>query len=148
MVRLGEPSLTTAAAPLSDEDCDVLIRTVYGEARGEPEEGHIAVVHVIRNRALRRGTCAAAECRRPWQFSCWNADDPNCSRLKDLPSDCQDYRRIAAVVAKAWDMPDTTGGAAHYYAPAGMAGGRAPSWAARATETMRIGGHIFFRDVA
>ncbi|GAA0595308.1 hypothetical protein GCM10009416_37060 [Craurococcus roseus] len=147
MVRLGEPSLTTAAPPLSDEDRDVLIRTVYGEARGEPEEGQIAVVHVIRNRALRRGTCAAAECRRPWQFSCWNADDLNCSTLRDLPPDRQGYRKIAAVVEKAWGMPDTTGGATHYYAPIGMHG-RVPSWAVGATETARIGRHIFFKEVA
>ena len=32
-------------------DMDVAARTVYGEARGEPDEGKIAVAWVIRTRA-------------------------------------------------------------------------------------------------
>jgi hypothetical protein len=65
--------------PLSDEA--ILGLTLYGEARGEPIEGIIAVGCVIRNRVRKdlkgdtrpdwwgetyRGVCLAK-----WQFSCW-----------------------------------------------------------------------------
>ena len=72
----------TASMPLSDDDRDALIKTVYGEARGEAEEGQIAVVHVIPNRAAQRKTSVATECYRPRQFSCWYPKDPNCAKAR------------------------------------------------------------------
>ena len=41
-------------------------------------------------------------------------------------------------------VPDPTGGATHYYAAAMM---KAPAWAKGAKQTVKIGGHVFFRDV-
>jgi hypothetical protein len=72
--------------PVSDlSDLEVLSLTIYGEARGELIEGQIAVGCVIRNR-VRVGEYASyrAACLAPKQFSCWNADDPNFSVLKEL----------------------------------------------------------------
>jgi spore germination cell wall hydrolase CwlJ-like protein len=40
--------------------------------------------------------------------------------------------------------PDPTGGATHYYATTMP---KAPDWAAKAKRTLKLGNHIFFRDV-
>ena len=57
--------------------------TLYGEARGEPIEGIVAVGCVIRNRVKFEGSFYAV-CLKPRQFSCWNQDDPNYSVLLNL----------------------------------------------------------------
>ena len=70
-------------------DIDTLARTLYGEARGESRQGKIAVACVVLNRVKRKKMCGwrdingyrvatvAATCLKPWQFSCWNKNDPN-----------------------------------------------------------------------
>jgi len=135
---------------LSAVDRDILTRTLWGEARGEPEAGQIAVVHVVRNRVIARGTNAATECQRPWQFSCWNTNDPQRARLEALLPISDVYLALAKVVDKAWPLPDVTGAARHYYAPAAMVPKNSvPPWAKPpARETLRIGGHIFYAGVA
>ncbi|MDO9712467.1 cell wall hydrolase [Paracraurococcus lichenis] len=134
------------APPLSAADRDILVRTVWGEARGEPEAGQVAVVHVVRNRALARRSSAAVECQRRWQFSAWNADDPNRAKMLSLKPADPDYQRIAAVVDRAWAAPDTVADARHYYA---LSIDRTPAWARPpAREVARIGGHVFFAGVA
>lgn len=134
---------------LSARDLDVLTRTLYGEARSEPDDGVVAVVHVVRNRALARRTDAATECLRPWQFSCWNQGDPNLAKLRALKSDDPHYVRLSNLARKAWDLPDITRGAKNYYAPKGMPGGKPPGWASApgARETLKVGGHIFIAGI-
>ncbi len=144
-VLAAAPPPAAGAPPLTPYDLDTLTRTLWGEARGEPKEGQVAVVQVVRNRVLRKGTDAATECRRDRQFSCWF--DRQAPKLKALDPASAIYQQLAAVVVEAWGQPDITDGACHYYAPAGMPGGRAPSWAAQGTETLRKGGHIFFKGV-
>ncbi|MEX6667671.1 cell wall hydrolase, partial [Pseudomonas sp. W2-17] len=41
-------------------------------------------------------------------------------------------------------VPDPTGGATHYYATTMP---KAPDWAAKAKRTLKLGNHVFFRDV-
>jgi len=41
-------------------------------------------------------------------------------------------------------VPDPTGGATHYYA---IAMKTPPAWAAKSKQTLKLGGHVFFRDV-
>lgn len=136
----------TPAGPLSENDRDTLVRTLFGEARGEPEAGQIAVVHVIRNRVMARQTNAALECLRPWQFSAWNAGDPNLPRLLALQPTDPRYVRLGEVVDRAWKLPDTVEGARHYYAKTMP---KAPAWARhpKARKVATIGGHIFMADV-
>ena len=134
---------------MSETDRDTLVRTIYGEARGEAAEGQRAVVHVIRNRVAHRKSSPAIECRRPWQFSCWNANDPNLAQILGLRTTDPRYLAIAAVVDAAWLAADTTGGARHYYAPAAMVPrGEVPAWARGLTPSAQIGGHLFFAGVA
>lgn len=124
---------------------DAVIRTVYGEARGEGSEGQAAVAWVIRNRASRPawwGSTLYGVCHRPYQFSCWNASDPNAALLANLAENDPDYLRIGVVVdlVLSGATPDPTGEATHYKVT-----GTKASWdtsAALKTEII-IGRHSF-----
>ena len=141
----------------TDRDRDVLARTLWGESRGEGYAGMIAVAWSIRNRVdidLHSdgkpdwwGEGYAGVCQAPWQFSCWNKNDPNypfLSGAKPIPAgefaNCQ--RAAAAVIDGT--APDPTGGATHYYATTMP---KAPAWAAKAKQTLKLGHHVFFKDV-
>jgi N-acetylmuramoyl-L-alanine amidase len=137
-------------AEMTEDALDVLVRTVYGEARGEPKAGQVAVVHVIRNRVDRPGWWGhdiASVCLAPWQFSCWNVSDPNRALIEALPRESEVYQQLAQLVRLAWDEADTTDGADHYFAPKGMPGGKPPSWAMQYRRTVSIGRHVFYSSV-
>lgn len=138
---------------VTDRDRDVLARTLYGEARGEGLAGMLAVAWTIRNRVNDGqerswwGEGYAGVCQQPYQFSCWNKGDPNypsVSGARQIPfrelAQCQ----IAADQVIDGNVPDPTGGATHYYATTLS---RAPAWAASAKPTLKLGSHMFFKDV-
>lgn len=58
-------------------EIETVALTIFGEARGEPIQGQIAVGCVIRNRVNKRKKTYQEICLAPLQFSCWNKDDPN-----------------------------------------------------------------------
>ena len=68
-----------------EHDIDILARTIYGEARGEKTAGKKAVACVIMNRYKAKkwfsGKTIAETCQKPWQFSCWNKNDPNRQKI-------------------------------------------------------------------
>lgn len=138
-------------------DIDVLARTLWGEARGEGRSGMIAVAWCIRNRVEMDlgkdgkpdwwGEGYEGVCRKPWQFSCWNAKDPNSSYLRgEKPIPPKEYMltREAALAVIDNHEKDPTGGATHYYSTSMKT---PPKWAKHATKTAQIGRHLFFKDV-
>ncbi|CDF86322.1 Conserved hypothetical protein [Pseudomonas knackmussii B13] len=133
-----------------DRDVDVLARTLWGEARGEGAAGMVAVGWTIRNRAAKPGWWGkdiVSVCQAPWQFSCWNKNDPNylyLSGANQIPAGEYMRAREAAVAVISGSQADPTGGATHYYATT-MA--KPPAWAAQAKRTAVIGHHAFYRDV-
>jgi len=139
--------------PVTDKDRDILARTLWGEARGESLAGQIAVAWTIRNRVFDGkdrswwGEGYAGVCQKPYQFSCWNRNDPNFAYLngaKPIPFREITQARIAGDQVIDGKVPDPTSGATHYYA---ISMKKAPVWAAKATETLKLGGHVFFKDV-
>jgi cell wall hydrolase len=148
----------------AENDLAVLARTAYGEARGQPDVGILAVCCVACNRAVaaaryverhgRRhplfgdGTVASA-CTMPWQFSCWNANDPNLPKLLELDlagEQAAPFVRIAgAAIAKT--CPDPTMGATNYHTLMAPMDGVdwPPSWAAEMQQTTVIGAHVFYK---
>lgn len=138
-------------------DEETVARTVWGEARGEPFNGKIAIAWVIRNRVELDlhgdekpdwwGEGYEAVCLKPWQFSCWNANDPNREKLLAVTDADAMYRDSldAARLVIAGKVDDPTGGATHYLNPDIVA---TPRWALAATETVRIGRHLFFKNVS
>ncbi|UCP00112.1 cell wall hydrolase [Metapseudomonas lalkuanensis] len=140
-----------------ERDIDVLARTIWGEARGEGIAGQVAVGWTIRNRVEMDlgndgkpdwwGEGYEGVCRAPWQFSCWNKNDPNypyLSGARAIPNTQYMLAREAAVAVIEGRQPDPTSGATHYYATTMP---KAPKWVAGAARTCKIGRHIFFKDV-
>lgn len=138
-------------APLNPE-VETLARTLYGEARGELVRGKEAVASVIINRVNRGkdrygywwGDSVTSVCRKPWQFSCWNDNDPNRKKIEAVGEDSNVFaccvriaRRAAAGVLK-----DPTGGATHYHAK-----GVVPPWSRGRKPCAIIGNHKFYNNV-
>jgi hypothetical protein len=131
-------------------DIEIGARTVFAEARGEGQEGMRAVAWAIVNRhdsgKWYSGESLAECCLMPFQFSCWNTNDPNriaAARIADndpLLALCRGY--IQSAMLNAGDDP--THGATHYVAETIPL----PEWAKNAMQTAHIGRHIFFKGVA
>ena len=137
----------------TDRDRAILALTLWGEARGEGLAGMVAVAWAIRNRVEDGkdrswwGEGYAGVCQKRYQFSCWNLNDPNypyLSSAKKIPpaefAKCQLAARQVIEGAK----PDPTGGATHYYSTSMP---KPPKWVAGASQTLRLGRHIFFKEV-
>ena len=140
-----------SAAEVDVVDAHWMALTMWGEARGDGEEGMRAVGHVIDNRRRaghRSGRYVTDTVSAAWQFSCWNAGDPNhraILELDRLPADSHDRRmgRLARRLADeilAGRSPDPTGGALFYHAT-----GVAPAWSEGVPVARQIGRHFFFR---
>jgi spore germination cell wall hydrolase CwlJ-like protein len=152
---------TDLVAALTDPQ--LLTLTIYGEARGEPIEGQIAVGCVIRNRVHvgRWGASYAQVCLSPGQFSCWRPDGgaanyqtvraaaERLARSTTLPDDAplRQCAWVAQGVIGHW-IQDTVREATHYYAPEAMRPrGRVPAWAVGLTPVVTCGRHLFFAGV-
>ncbi|MCY1708357.1 cell wall hydrolase [Pannonibacter sp. SL95] len=141
----------------STRDRDIAIRTMLGEAGAEGAEGMAAVAHVLRNRALdgRWPTSIAGVALQPNAFSAWNlgaggndAVDTKEGKLYDKAGEIFD-------TVMAGRHVDPTGGATHYFSPAGMdllikqghQSNKLPTWyeeeKQRSGGEIRIGGHVF-----
>ena len=134
------------------EDCETLAKTVWGEARGEDWPGQIQIAHVLINRLKSGkwfgGASITQVCRRPLQFSCWNANDPNRARLDGLTLDDPAYQRAMCaalhVIQDLAPQTQTGEGVTHYYRD----GAPVPDWAQGRPRAFAIGHHIFFRGIA
>jgi len=139
------------------DSLDVLDRTIWGEVRGGPFEGKVAVAHVILNRlaeskAYRKkykkvhwqGETIADICKKKWQFSCWNPNDPNYKKLLKVNETDSVFVICGAASRGALSgiYPDPTAGATHYHTKAVK-----PTWAVGQTPTAKIGQHIFYKDI-
>jgi N-acetylmuramoyl-L-alanine amidase len=144
----------------SQQDIDSLARTIWAEARGEGAAGMEAVAHVIINRLAKpswwsRGVgggvpddTIAAVCRKPWQFSCWNDNDPNRTKLQRVTVADGAFARAWAIARAVLDgdgamATDPTGGATHYHVF-----NIRPQWADGATACASIGRHRFYRGIS
>lgn len=161
------------AAPLPDvklpfekQPLDLLhAMCVWGEARGEPDLGQVAVAHVALNRAKRKfkGDLRKAILQR-WAFSCFNLNDI-ASRYRLLRPTVFDKVGVwqqcydAALTARQGLSQDPTNGAVVYCTrtlwmrPKAALFGRAkwfelPEVAARNTRKLAVIGHHVFADTA
>ena len=149
---VAEPSADGNASPSAE--ALTLARTMWAEARGLGESLD-AVAHVVLNRVDCHnyfGNSVVGVCTKPWQFSCWNRNDPNLPKL--LKVDSRDAR-FAQALAIATGLlaadpgqrvrDDPTVGATHYYAWRLVP---PPKWARGLAPCVRLGGHDFFNNVA
>lgn len=132
--------------------------TSFLEARDQPVMGIVAVLSVIRNRARIRHKEWTDICFAPYQFSCWNATDPQSHLglvlaegwLSGLPF--PDHADIIVLEVCTYlagriadgQVPDPTHGATHYHTTTMVP----PTWARPpAVATTTIGRHRFYRGV-
>ncbi len=138
------------ALACSDAARDRLARTIWGEARGERFRGKLAVGWVARNRAEHPrwwGRDLEAVLRKPAQFSCWNADDPNAAKCLSVGPDDRAFvdclaaahAVIEGTIADPTDA-DGNGGADHYHVA-----GLVPAWSRGHAPIATIGRHVFYR---
>jgi len=157
-LRPTEPPPLPTTRPDGLDEADVLARTLYGEARNQGDEGLTAVGHVVLNRVAAErwwGRDVIGVCRKPFQFSCWNANDPNLRDLLAVTAANATFARCFQIARGLVDAQrqdklararrDTTDGATHYYAPK-LVG--TPKWALGRTPCARIRDHLFFKGIA
>ena len=140
---------------------EVLSLTLYGESRGEPVEGSIAIACVIRNRAG-GGQDVKDVCLAPHQFSCWNRDgSANHTAIlavaeQALNQDHAASTNVDRVYAQClWIADGVLSGvvldrsfhATHYLERSLFETGTV-SWASAMHVTTRIGRHVFLRSGA
>lgn len=83
-------------------------------------------------------------CRKPYQFSCWNADDPNREKLLDLGESDLYFATALRIARRAvyGVLEDPTDGATHYHAA-----GISPSWIKGEKPVAVMGRHVFYKLV-
>ena len=92
---------------MTENDLQILARTLFGEARGEGDEGLEAVACVIMNRYKsgkwftgydvlngKKIPSVAQTCLKKAQFSCWNKNDPNYKLLCQRQLRFTDFRSV------------------------------------------------------
>lgn len=132
---------------MREEDILALAQTLWGEARGEDDEGMTAVCCTIINRYNSKkwfaGNTIEETCKKPWQFSCWNKNDPN--RPKMLRLTYIELKRELEIIKQVTSgiYHDITGGATHYYNPKVCK----PKWAEGKVPCYVHGNHLFFKGI-
>lgn len=133
-------------------DEDTLARTIYGEARGEGLTGLEAVASVVLNRVAYSqkrggywwGNSIAEVCRKPWQFSCWNTNDPNSRLITEINDNDKVFGLCRRVARRAVTglLADMTCGATHYHHCR-----MRPRWSHGKIPCAEIGHHFFYNDI-
>lgn len=151
-------ALAPSDVVLQLSDRSICALTLFGEARGEPVEGRIAVANVIRNRVAANragfgGASYKAVCLKPAQFSCWLPRDPNLDLLIDAGRNLLGNVLPAAVLREClWiadgvmtnSLLDNTKGSTHYLTAA-LYASHPPAWALAGAVRGRIGAHLFLK---
>ncbi len=131
-----------------DSSVETLARTLWGEARGETKAGREAIASVVLNRLKKPqqfGGTIEEVCLKPFQFSCWNANDPNLPKLKAVDSNDPVFAECLSIAENAAKstLSDPTNGADHYHAK-----GIIPPWARDKSPCAVIGNHLFYNNIA
>lgn len=117
----------------------------WREARGTSDEAITGVLCTIRNRVRNPrwwGTDWASVVLKPYQFSSFNADDPNAHKIP--AADDKIFSRILDLTALVimGQLADPTGGATHYHDPSKPN----PPWADKIPQVAKIGPFTFYKE--
>lgn len=147
-----EPQVLQQVPKKYDEtEVQELAKTIFGEARGASDELKIAIAYVILNRAEHDKKTISEIVHQPYQFSCWNKNDPNYPLLsepekhdKKAWQECLETAR--GVLEKRYENP--IGRARWYHAERG-AGNKPckPKWAEGQTPVKKIGNTYFYNTI-
>lgn len=159
-----EPFLPDPDNEVAEQPAEALFAMcLWGEARGSSIEAKAAVAAVILNRAGAKpgrfypATAIGLNERvrrvilKPWQFSCFNANDPNVRKLltPTAHDTMQAWHECMGVAALALDgmIRDATKGSDHYFSPAYNAGQltNQPAWADGRVPSLVLPGFRFYK---
>lgn len=106
-----------------------------------------AVACVVLNRLRHQtywGKNIVDVCRKPYQFSCWNAKDRNRAALARLDAGSPELAEALDIARRAIGnaLSDPTGNATHYHARSVT-----PRWARGRAPSAVIGRHCFYNDI-
>jgi len=142
--------LPDPSKPIEEQNLAVLMAMcIWGEARGEPWEGKLAVGWVIQNRVDRHsyfGKNHREVILKPYQFSCMNKGDKNRKKMlypikySTLETWLECF--VAGELVLTFKVPDLTHGATHYFADYI----KPPKWAENMQFIKQIGHHRFYRE--
>lgn len=145
----SKPKPSPPCAVPHRSDHDLLMRTVVGEARGEPFNGQVAVAAVVLNRVADGGfggsTVRAVLARRK-AFEPW---ERRCRMMLRLNARSSGWIDAMLAVNRALGGDDPTGGATHFAnipVVEKRRNERALVWIARMTNVRTIGRHTFGRS--
>jgi len=131
-----------------NNETQVLARTLLGEAKANDTESAIAIAHVVLNRMAYPNwpNTISEVCLQPWQFSCWNQNDPNRGRIMAATAKKDKWFKECLQIADdvIGDVPDNsdpTHRATHYHTPAVH-----PSWAKKHTPCYTHY-HLYYNDI-
>ncbi|MHC8493446.1 cell wall hydrolase [Thalassospira sp. SM2505] len=129
-----------------DYQVDTLARTIYGEARANDADDARAIACVVMNRVGYRNwpSNPAAVCKQPWQFSCWNQNDPNLSRIVNASGPWFEECCAIAQMAVNGQLADETGTATHYLTRAVQS---KTFWAKGKVPCFETAGHLYYNDI-
>lgn len=150
---MTQAALLKFLAPLPDEA--ILGLTLYGEARGEPIEGIIAVGCVIRNRVndvkKRWPQTYRGVCLQKFQFSVWleAGGAANHNEILALAQRLRDNEAIPELDEVAWvalgiarnALKDNTKRSNHYHS---VSMKPRPTWAQSYVPATQVKGHVFY----
>ena len=119
---------------------EIVAITILAEARGEGKRGMYAVACVISKRMKERKKTGAQVCLQPWQFSCWNKNDPQRPHLRKLLR--HELAPYAMKLAKNIDNLQLkfVEFANHYHTKR-----VSPYWSKGKRPVATIGNHLFFK---
>lgn len=127
----------------------MLAIAIYREAANQDYIGKLAVGWSIRNRVMKPGATWWGDdwetvILKPWQYSSFNANDPNAVKIPGDPANDQAWASslLAAQVAYTGTGTDPVDSATHYYNPKAVKG--TPAWVATAKFVKTIGDHWFY----
>ena len=129
-----EERINLTASDVSKEEIDMMARVVYGEARGEPFEGQIAVAAVVLNRVRSSDFPADIEevIYQAGQFIV----------VEDGQFNLQPGEKSYQAVFQALEGEDPSQGAFYFYNPVTA---KTFWWLRTREKTVQIGNHIFAR---
>lgn len=136
--------------PVDVAQAQCLATMIYGEARGEPLAGQIAVAYTAVNRAKKKSVCQIV--LAPKQYSIFNNNDSlktvaltkglqPCTKNKIEKSAWEKAKTVAQLVLSR-SIKDPTNGATHYLAYKKVK--RFPKWAIQYAMVSHIENHKFF----
>lgn len=129
-------------------DYEILLRTIYGEARSEPDEAQRALCWLILNRVRRNkakfyhptyGKTIVGVCLAPYQFDCFETFGTGFPM-----NEKESLKRIERWLKNVYCGSSPIGEADHYYNP--ERNEEPPGWINNCTFIKKIGNLKFFKE--